>query len=292
MRAAEFAYFRAGNLTEAVALLADLGPDARPLSGGQSLIPAMVLRLARPSALVDLGRIPELHGISLSDGTVTLRALTTHKAIEESVELKSVLPILPAAAEHIAHPAVRSRGTFGGSIANADPAAEWPCIALALGGTVSALGTDGPRSIPITEFFQGPMTTALSQGEILTEVSLPTVGPDERVGFSEFARQAGAFGIVLTAIRAKFAPEGELIGLRIAIGGCGGTPILACDNDQHCLGKPLDPQRAALIADRIAVDLDAQDDQNATAEDRRDIVRTLLSRKLVAIGNSVAGRAA
>ena len=209
MRPCAFDYLAPETLEEAVALLAEHAPDARVLAGGQSLIPAMNLRLARPSVVIDLGRVPDLAGIDRRGDFVTIGATTTHAEIEASPILIEALPMFPVMARRIGHPAIRNRGTFGGSLAHADPASEWPCALLALNGRIEAIGPRGERTISSDEFFHSYYTTALEPDEILTRVVLPAQDEAMRWSFHEVARQAGAFGLVLVLACATLSSDGD-----------------------------------------------------------------------------------
>lgn len=280
MRPSAFDYMAPDTLQEAVALLAEHAPDARVLAGGQSLLPAMNLRLARPSVVIDIGRVPGLAGIERHGDFVTIGARTTHAQIEASAVLGEALPMLPVMARRVGHPAIRNRGTFGGSLANADPASEWPCALLALNGRVEAIGPRGERTIPADEFFRSYYTTALEPDEILTRVVLPARGEGLRWSFHEVARQSGAFGLVLVLACAAMSPDGTVADLRIAIGGCGARPLLPVGDWSALIGSRPTAASVAETAERVARGLDPLGDSNASGEDRRQMARTLVRRAL------------
>jgi CO/xanthine dehydrogenase FAD-binding subunit len=279
MRPAGFNYHRPSDLDQALDLLATL-PDARVISGGQSLIPSMVLRLAMMGDLIDIGAIPGLDRIAVSDDRISIGARVTHAAIERSDELRRLLPALPEAARHIAHPAIRTRGTFGGSLAHGDAAAEWATLALALGGIVRLRSKRGARAVAIEDFFTGPLSTDMESDEILLGFDFPRPKPGEHLLFAEFARQAGAFGIAIVAIQVSLAADGVLAGLRVAVGGCGDTAKLPLAAAGEFQGRKLTADTIAAIADAARAALHPQTDLNATADDRRQIVCALIGRTL------------
>ena len=280
MRPATFEYIAPETLDEAVALLSQHAPDAQILAGGQSLIPAMTLRLARPSLVIDIGRIGELAGIEHSGGSVAIGARTTHAAIEASPILTEILPMLPVMARHIGHPAIRNRGTFGGNLAHADPASEWPCALLALDGRVDVIGPSGARTIASDAFFRTYHTTALEPGEIITRIVFSTHYDTLRWSFREFARQRGAFALVLVLACGAQAPDGSIADLRLAIGGCGPSPVVPNVEDAALVGARPDSASISEAAERIARSLDPQGDSSAGADDRRQIARVLIQRAL------------
>jgi carbon-monoxide dehydrogenase medium subunit len=280
MRPAPFDYHRAGSVDEAAAMLAQLGPDARILSGGQSLIPAMTLRLARPSAVVDIGSLRALAGWSVEDATLRIGARTTHADIERSAELRTIFPLLPEVARHIAHPSVRSRGSFGGSLAHADPAAEWPAIFLACGGTARVVSIRGERRISADAFFHGMFATALEPDEVLTYVELPLPRPNQRYAFGEHARQHGAFATALSVVRIETTAQGTLSRIRVVAGACGPRPVVAVDRSFGGRGEAPSRDFVAAVAGECATALDSQDDAQATGTMRRQILRSLVQRSL------------
>ncbi len=280
MRPAAFDYLVPTSLEEALAMLVERGADARVLSGGQSLIPAMNLRLARPETLIDIGRISGLDSIEIGQDKITFGAMVTHAQIERSAELRQALPILPEIARHIAHPAIRNRGTFGGSLAHADPASEWPCTLLAMGGGVTALGPSGPRHIDAHDFVQSPLTTALEDDEILTSASLPLRGGQWRWSFHEIARQSGAFGLVLLLAGADIASDGLVRDVRLAIGGCGPRPLAPITDWSFLAGPGSGAASIDRAAEQVMQTIDPSGDAHASADDRRHMAGTLTRRAL------------
>src|SRR4029453_6579958 len=202
MKASAFAYARATSVANALELLASHGEKARVLSGGQSLIPAMNLRLVSPELIVDIGELKELRGIAVKGDTLVIGALTRHADLLKSPDIARHAPLLVDAIAHVAHPAIRNRGTIGGSLAHADPASELPACMLTLGATIIACGPSGERRIAASEFFAGIYETALKPQELLIAVELPVSSKDSTHFFHEFARRHGDYAIVGLAARA------------------------------------------------------------------------------------------
>src|SRR5215471_13947151 len=205
MKAPPFAYVRARSLAEAFELLERHGPGAKLLAGGQSLIAALNLRLASPDVLIDISRIRELAGIRIAEGKVRIGALTTHAEIERSGEIAANAPLLAQAAPHIAHPAIRNVGTLGGSLATADPAAEWPACCVALDAEFVVAAKNGSRHVRARDFFKGVYATDLRPGEILTGIEFPASGPSHASAFLELAMRRGDYAIVGIAAVARKA---------------------------------------------------------------------------------------
>jgi carbon-monoxide dehydrogenase medium subunit len=244
-----FRYEKARTLDHAITLIAD---DARLLAGGQSLIATLNMRLSHPALLVDINGIDELNGIALKDGRLEIGALTRHAQAERSAEIARHAPLIALAMPHIGHPAIRNRGTIGGSIAFADPAAELPACLVALDGEVDVAGPQGRRTVKADEFFKGLFETALAPRDVLTSIRVPAAGANSRVGFAEFARRHGDYAMVGLAACAR--ADGKRLGdVRLAYFGVGSKPervrhaeaALAGDGDIEAavgaLGKDLDP---------------------------------------------------
>jgi len=238
VKAASFAYAKPRALAEALELLAR--PGAKALAGGQSLIPSLNMRLSSPELLVDIGGLEELKGIRLEKDTVRIGALATHAEVEASDVVKKHLPLLAEAVPHIAHPAIRNRGTIGGSLALADPAAEYPACVLALDATIIAAGKKGERKIRATEFFKGLFETDLRPGELLAAVELKAQQKNERSAFLELARRHGDYAIVGLA---AFATNGTK---RLAYFGAGDRALLA---QNAAKAKDLESAKKALERD-------------------------------------------
>ena len=269
MKPAPFVYIAPASLDEAVAALAEHGEDAKVLAGGQSLIPLLSLRLARPTALIDLNGVAELSSIS-ANGAVTIGAMTRHRAVERSSEVARLVPLLSAAVPYIGHAAIRTRGTIGGSLAHADPAAELPAVALALDATFEVRSTRGSRVIAADDFFEGYFTTALTPDEVLTSVTFPKAAPGTGVSVQEMARRHGDFAMV--AAVATVAP-GDV---RIAMINVADRPVRAREAEAAMqAGVSID--EAAALAVR---DLDPSADLHATAAYRRSVAEVLVRRAL------------
>ncbi|MEA2227015.1 MAG: aerobic carbon-monoxide dehydrogenase medium subunit [Solirubrobacteraceae bacterium] len=280
MRPASFDYAVPDSLAAAVQALERGGPDAKLIAGGQSLMPMMNFRLARPELLVDLRRVPGLAGIAVEADRVVIGAMTTHAEIERSAQLARVLPVLGAAAREIGHPAIRNRGTIGGSLAHADPAAEWPVVAAALDASVRVTGPRGERTVPARELFVSYLTTALQDGEIVTAVEIPIPPAGTGWSFQEFARQAGAFALVMVVALAALDGEGRVARLAVALGGVDSKPVLAGVDAGPLLGAAPSRELVAAATEEIVATLEPSGDVHVSGEDRRQAARALLGRGL------------
>ena len=269
MKPAPFAYRKARSLDEAVALLAD-NADARLLAGGQSLIATLNMRLSAPSLLIDVNGLAGLDHIDAKGGALTVGALTRHAQAGRSDVIAKHAPLIAKAMPHIAHPAIRNRGTIGGSIAFADPAAELPACLLALGGEVETHGPNGKRIIKADDFFVDLYETALRPGEMLTAIRVPAATPETRTGFAELARRHGDYAIVGLAATAR-AKGKNLADVRLAFFGVGNTPVRARKAENALAGGDIDAAVAAL-------DLAPHDDIQATASEKKHLAGVLLRR--------------
>jgi carbon-monoxide dehydrogenase medium subunit len=250
----------------------------------------MNMRLVRPDVLVDVGRLPELEHIRVLADKVTLGACTTHAQIERSSELSAVLSLLPHAARHIAHPQIRSRGTVGGSLAHADPSAEWPTVFCALDARLHAESeAGGTRWIAAREFFRGFLATALEPDELLTEIEIRRPGPHIRWAFHEAAPQAGAFATVMVCALGSANADGEVRGISVTVGGCGGTPHTFPDRELGLGGESLAAELVTRAADAVASGIEPLSDIHASSADRREMVHTLVERALYEIGGDGTG---
>ena len=274
MKPAPFAYAKARSLDEAVALLGG-NADAKLLAGGQSLIATLNMRLSAPKLLIDINGITGLDGIARKDGMVEIGALVRHAQAERSDVIAQHMPLIARALPHIGHPAIRNRGTIGGSIAFADPAAELPACLLALGGEVEARGPKGARTIKADDFFKGLFETALGAGEILTTIRVPAASGDSRIGFAELARRHGDYAMAGLAACAKDDGKG-LKDVRLAFFGVGMTPLRARKAEAALTGGALDGKR--LDAAIAALDLDPPDDVQATGPVKKHLAGVLLKR--------------
>lgn len=268
MKPAPFAYKKARSLDEAVALLGE--NDARLLAGGQSLIATLNMRLSAPSLLIDINGLTGLNGISVKAGAVEIGALARHAQAERSDVIAKHAPLIACAMPHIGHPAIRNRGTFGGSIAFADPAAELPACLLALDGEIEATGPKGKRTVKAQNFFKGLFETALAAQEVLTAIRVPATNKDTRVGFAELARRHGDYAIVGLAASARADGKG-LADVRLAYFGVGSTPVRAKKAETALASGNIDAAVAAL-------DLDPNDDVQATAKVKKHLAGVLLRR--------------
>ncbi len=282
MKAPPFAYIRANSLPEVFELLATHGDGARLLAGGQSLLASLNLRLSAPDVLIDISRVPGLSGITVLRDMVHIGALTTHAEVGNSPDIAAALPLLAQAAPHIAHAAIRNSGTFGGSIALADPAAEWPACCVALDATFVLESKAGSRRVNARDFFQGLYTTDLRPNEVLTAVEIPVSGSQYRSVFLELARRRGDYGIVGVAAIAKNT-KGTLSGVRLAFLGAGHTPLLARKAMAAAEGKLLSAKIIAASSQALAEDLDPGGDVHATAATRMQLARVLTGRALTAL---------
>ena len=269
MKPAPFAYRKARSLDEAIALLGE-NPDARLLAGGQSLMATLNMRLSAPSLLIDINGIGGLDGIAHKGGAIEIGALARHVQAERSTDIAKHAPLIARAMPSIAHPAIRNRGTLGGSIAFADPAAELPACLLALDGEVDAQGPNGKRTIKAGDYFQGLYETALGPQEILTTIRLPAADANTRTGFAELARRHGDYAIVGLAASARADGKG-LADVRLAYFGVGNTPLRALQSEAALARGDVDGAVAAL-------DLEPHDDIQATAKVKKHLAGVLLRR--------------
>jgi aerobic carbon-monoxide dehydrogenase medium subunit len=283
MKAAAFAYARATSVVHALELLASHGEGAKVLSGGQSLMPAMNLRLVSPELIVDIGGLTELRGIAVKGDVLGIGALTRHVDLLKSADIRTHAPLLAEAVAHVAHPAIRNRGTIGGSLAHADPASELPACMLALGATVIVRGPRGERRIAAEQFFTGIYETALLPDELLVAVELPVARKNSAHFFHEFARHHGDFAIVGLAAQAVL--RGETFGeLRLAYFGVGDRPVLAAAA-RKLMGVAVTSVVLADASDALSAELDPHEDQQASAAMRRHLAKVLLARCVATLLN-------
>lgn len=279
MKAASFEYHAPRAIDDALALLGRHADDGRVLAGGQSLVPAMTFRMARPAHLVDINRIASLAHVTADGARLRIGALARHAWFERPVTPGPLGALLAEVASHIAHVPIRQRGTFCGSLAHADPASEWCAAALALDAVMTLRRTGAERRVAAGDWFRGVFTTALEPGEMLTEVALPLLGPDWRCGFAEFSRRAGDFALAM-AVVVLHLESGRVAEARIALGGVGGVPVLATDAARALVGQRPDARGIAAAAEVAALCCDPPDDIHADAAYRRDLVRVLTRRAL------------
>jgi carbon-monoxide dehydrogenase medium subunit len=272
LKPAPFAYAKVKSLDHAITLLGRPDGEARLLAGGQSLMATLNMRLSSPKLLVDINGLSNLAGISTKGGTVEIGALTRHAEVERSAEIAKHAPLIASAMPHIGHAAIRNRGTLGGSIAFADPAAELPACLLALGGEVEIASAKGMRTVKADDFFKGLFETALGPGDVLTAIRVPVASKDARIGFAEFARRHGDYAMVGLAAAARADGKG-LADVRLAFFGVGATPVRARRAEAALADGNLDGAVKALGSD-----LNPPDDVQANASVKRYLAGVLLTR--------------
>ncbi|MGB8400598.1 FAD binding domain-containing protein [Bradyrhizobium sp.] len=276
MKASAFSYARATSVANALELLAAHGDKAKVLSGGQSLMPAMNLRLISPELIVDIGELAELRGIAVKDDVLTIGALTRHVDLQRSREIATLAPLLADAIAYVAHPAIRNRGTIGGSLAHADPASELPACMMALGATIVVRGSGGERRIAAQQFFTGIYQTALTVHELVVAVELPILRKDSAHFFHEFARRRGDYAIVGLAAQAELSGD-RLADLRLGYFAIGDRPLLA-----GAAGKLVNvvvtSEVLAEASAALRAELNPHEDQQASAAMRLHLANVLLTR--------------
>jgi len=281
MKLPAFDYACPTTLAEAVTLLAAHG-DAKVLAGGQSLVPMLAFRVASPSLLVDLRKLPGLDAIKITDAGVRLGALVRWRDILDDARLARAHPLLVAAVRHVAHYQIRNRGTVGGSIAHADPAAEMPGIAVACDAEIAVTGKAGARVIPAQEFFVGALTTALTPDEIITEIRLPPWPAGRRFGFEEFALRRGDFAIAAAAVFYDVDAAGRAVNAHVGVIGVGDRPMRLAPVEAALDGAQIDADTVARAAAATSAAVTPQDDIHASAAYRRSLIGTMVERALLA----------
>ena len=281
MKASAFSYARATSIGNALELLVAHGDGAKLLSGGQSLMPAMNLRLLSPELLVDIGELAELKGIERKGDVLRIGALTRHVDLLKSPEIAAYAPLLTEAIAEVAHPAIRNKGTLGGSLAHADPASELPACMLALNATIIARGQTGERRIAAADFFTGIYETALSAQELLVAVEVPVSQKDSVHFFHEFARRRGDYAIVGVAAQAV-VKGGVFTDLRITFFAVGDRPVLA-KAPARMINLAVTPAMLTEVSTALDQELDPQEDQQASPAMRRHLAKVLLVRCVSAL---------
>ena len=290
MKPPRFKYGAPESLEEAIALLVEHGDDAKVLAGGQSLIPLMNMRLARPAVLVDINGISSLQGIE-RNGALTIKAITRQSEVARSRDVAAIAPLIVDALRYVGHVGVRSRGTFGGSVAHADSAAELPAVLLALDAEITARGPKGERAIPAEQFFVSTFTSALEYDEVLTHVRLPASSAQSRWSFCEVARRHGDFALVGVAAVATVDAGGTCTSARIALSGVAERPVRIHEAEQALVGKPAGDAAAAEEAGRLtAARLDPASDFHASATYRREVAQALVTRAVRELSTQKGGR--
>ena len=279
MKLPPFDYACPTTLPEAVELLAS-HDDAKAIAGGQSLVPMLAFRLAQPSLLVDLRKLADLRGIRISDAGVTLGAMVRWRDIEDDERLETAHPLLKAAISHVAHYQIRNRGTVGGSIAHADPAAEMPGIAMTCDAEIAVVGKSGAHVIQAADFFQGALTTALTTDEIIVEVRLPAWPAGRRWGFQEFARRRGDFAMAAAAVFYDQDERGKARNAHVGVIGVGDRPLRLTAVEDLLNGESIDEATIAKADAATSAAVEPQDDIHASAAYRRSLVGTMVERAL------------
>jgi aerobic carbon-monoxide dehydrogenase medium subunit len=280
MKSPAFDYACPTTLAEAVSLLASRAGEARALAGGQSLVPMLAFRLAAPALLVDLNRLTELRYIGIGDDGVRLGAMVRWRQIEDDVRLVSAHPLLVVAVRHIAHYQIRNRGTVGGSLAHADPAAELPGVAVTCEAEITAISVAGRRVIKAADFFRGPLTTALTPEEVIVELRLPPWPTGRRWGFEEFSLRRGDFALAAAALYYDVLPDGTANNAHVGVIGVGGQPQRLPEVEAILNGSAIDAGTIAAAERAAAAAVDPFDDIHASAAYRRALVGTMVERAL------------
>jgi carbon-monoxide dehydrogenase medium subunit len=281
MKPVAFDYYAPAALDEALTLLARLGENAKLLAGGQSLMPLLNIRLARPQAIVDLNRVSELFGARREGDTLCLGAMTRHQTLERDPVILSTVPLLAEAARHIAHLQIRTRGTIGGSLANASPGAELPAVVTALEGELIVRATGGAQRVMHPEqFFVGPMQTALAVSEILVEVRIPIPANDTGWALAEFARRHGDFALAGAVALVRFAPDGKIAIARLVLFGVSGVPLRARHAEALLVGTAGTGTDLDRVEASIGASIEPLGDLYLSADSRREVAGVIARRAL------------
>ena len=280
MKLPAFAYACPATLKEAVALLASHDGEAKPIAGGQSLMPMMAFRVAQPSLLVDLRKLPDLNKIAIDKDGVRLGAMVRWRDIQDDKRLATAHPLLLAAIAHVAHYQIRNRGTVGGSVCHADPAAEIPGIAITCDAEMTVMGKGGQRVINAKDFFLGALTTALEPDEILTEVKLPAWPVTRRFGFQEFARRRGDFAMAGIALFYDPDAGGKVGNAHVGVIGVGDKQRRLAKAEAAINGNAINDATIAKAAEAASAEVEPQDDIHASAAYRRALTGTMVERAL------------
>lgn len=281
MKPALFDYSAPTSVAEAVSLLA-ADPGAVVLAGGQSLVPAMNLRLASPSRLVDIQHIPGLRGIAVEDGRIVVRAMTRHRELEQSEVAFAANPVIREAMAHVAHVPIRNRGTVVGSLCHADAAAEMPMVLVLTGGSVVAEGPNGRRTIAAEDFFQFHMTTTREPGEIIVEAHFPVLPAGAGAAFDEFTRRHGDYAIAAIGAIVGFGQDGRADRVSIAACGIASRPVRLREAEARLMGTRIEDADLAAAGEAAKAAVTAADDMHATTSYRQRVAATLV-RRVVAL---------
>lgn len=288
MKPAPFEYVRPDSLAAVCELLAN-DEDARVIAGGQTLVPMLAMRLARPARLVDIARLPELSGIREDNGAIVIGATTRQVIAERSELVRRSLPLLTAALPWVGHPPTRNRGTVGGSIANADPSAEIPLVAVTLGAEIEITSTDGVTTMPADDFFIGPMLTVIGQGECVSAVRFPVwTHRNVGVGFHEISARRSDFAFVSAAAQVALDDDGKCVELALGVGGASERPLPI--DVAPLIGSKLEQSRVTEAVEAATASLETMDDLHASAAYRRRVAATLCARALLDARDNAGGR--
>ena len=279
MKPPAFKYVAAETVEEATDRLAEYGADARPIAGGQSLVPMMNFRLVGPAVLVDIRRIAPPDEIGEADGHIRIGALTRHRALETSPLIRDRFPVISTAMKHVAHLAIRNRGTIGGSLCHADPAAELPALAVLLDARIAVARRGGERTVEAGDFFEGALWTAVGDDEIVTHIDVPPLPPGTGWGFREFARRHGDFALAGAAATAT-GSSGGAVEVRIALFGVGETPVRAAAAEALLTGTGFEPDAVAAAVAAVRDKMEPGEDLHASADYRRHLAGVLAERAL------------
>jgi len=279
MTPSAFDFVRPKTLADAVAALSRHGDAAKPMAGGHSLLPMMKLRMAAPEVLVDINELPELHGVTVGADTAVIGAATTHSTLEHHAGLAAAVPMIPRVAHQIADATVRNRGTIGGSLAHADPSADWPGAMLALDAVIHVTGASGTRAIAAGDFFTGLFETALQPGEVITTVHVP-VAAGTRASYRKFRHPASGYAVAGVAVVLRFDRGGACTGGRIGVNGVAGHAFRASRAEALLAGYKGEEPHTARVLDAAFNGVTPLEDRFADAEYRLQLARTMLRRAL------------
>jgi aerobic carbon-monoxide dehydrogenase medium subunit len=282
MKSAPFEYYAPSSVDETLSLLGNFGDDAKLLAGGQSLVPLLALRLAQPSVLIDLNGVRELDYIDDNGDALSIGAMTRHRTLERSALARARCPLLPAGIEWVGHPQIRNRGTIGGSLVHADPAAELPALATALGATFTIVSPKGSRrTVSSDEFFVTYLTTVVGPDELLSDITLPALPAGTGWAFAEVARRHGDFALVGVAVVINLDGDGNCSTARIALFGVGETPVRSTNAEQALLHRQVDYQAITDAAAEVVNTIDPPGDIHASAPYRRYVATNLVRSALI-----------
>lgn len=280
MKPAKFTYACPRSVEEALALLAHGGEGAKLLAGGQSLVPLLNLRMAQVSALIDVNRLADLSFVTRENGVLRVGALTRHRQLEVSDEARAAQPLLARAAAEVGHLAIRNRGTIGGSLVHADPAAEWPLVAVTLDARFVLRSQSNTRTVAAREFFLAPLTTAIEPHELLCEVRFPAAPSQAVWGFQELCRRPGDFALAVVACQLTLDHNGACTAVSLAVGGAHSTPLLIADVEKRLKGSRGEEGAIKEAAEVAGAAVEPPSDVHGSAEFRRRMVKVLTARAL------------